>query len=375
VSRYTDISHIVLFNCVVDFHEATFYIYSMTITTYKDAGVDIKKADDVLNRIKHNICSTFNPFVLNTIGGFAAVTEIPNSYEKPVMISSTDGVGTKLKIAFNANKHDTVGIDLVAMSVNDILTMGAKPFYFLDYFATGHIEEKVYEDVIMGICDGCTLADCALIGGETAEMPSFYRDGEYDLAGFAIGFVEKDKIINGSAITEGDSIIALASNGLHSNGYSLVRMVLFEVHSLKIHDKVKGLELPLSEELLKPTKIYVKSVQQVLAKYTVKGMAHITGGGLPGNISRIIPKGLGAQLNVSSYKIPPIFTLIQELGNVPFDEMCSTFNMGIGFVLVVDPGDEDAISKLLQESGETVFHLGNIQKVSGKEIITISLNQ
>jgi len=347
----------------------------MTITTYKDAGVDIKKADDVLNRIKHNICSTFNPFVLNTIGGFAAVTEIPNSYEKPVMISSTDGVGTKLKIAFNANKHDTVGIDLVAMSVNDILTMGAKPFYFLDYFATGHIEEKVYEDVIMGICDGCTLADCALIGGETAEMPSFYRDGEYDLAGFAIGFVEKDKIINGSAITEGDSIIALASNGLHSNGYSLVRMVLFEVHSLKIHDKVKGLELPLSEELLKPTKIYVKSVQQVLAKYTVKGMAHITGGGLPGNISRIIPKGLGAQLNVSSYKIPPIFTLIQELGNVPFDEMCSTFNMGIGFVLVVDPGDEDAISKLLQESGETVFHLGNIQKVSGKEIITISLNQ
>lgn len=347
----------------------------MAITTYKDAGVDIKKADNVLNRIKKNICSTFNPFVLNTIGGFAAITEIPTSYTNPVMISSTDGVGTKLKIAFNANKHDTVGIDLVAMSVNDILTMGAKPFFFLDYFATGHIEEKVYEDVIMGICDGCTLADCALIGGETAEMPSFYRDGEYDLAGFAIGFVEKDNIINGLSIKEGDAIIALASSGLHSNGYSLVRKVLFEVHSLKIHDTVNGLEVPLSEELLKPTRIYVKSVQQVLEKYTIKGMAHITGGGLPGNISRIIPTGLGAHLNISSNKVPPIFTLIQELGNVPFDEMCLTFNMGIGFIIVVDRNEEDAIMRLLRESGEDVFHLGNIRKVSGKETITISLTQ
>jgi len=345
----------------------------MSITTYKDAGVDIKKADDVLNRIKHHICNTFNPFVLNTIGGFAAVTEIPKGYKNPVMVSSTDGVGTKLKIAFNANKHDTIGIDLVAMSVNDILTMGAKPFFFLDYFATGHIEERVYEDVIMGICDGCTLADCALIGGETAEMPSFYRDGEYDLAGFAIGFVDKDKIINGSTIKEGDAIIALASNGLHSNGYSLVRKVLFEVHSLKVHDKVKGLEVPLYEELLKPTRIYVKSVEQILEQYTVKGMAHITGGGLPGNISRIIPKGLGANLNVSSKKILPIFTLIQELGNITFDEMCSTFNMGIGFILVIEQAEMDAITRLLQKSGETVFHLGDIRKVSGKEAITISL--
>jgi len=346
----------------------------MSVTTYRDAGVDIKKADDVLNRIKHHICNTFNPFVMNTIGGFAAVTEIPKGYKNPVMVSSTDGVGTKLKIAFNANKHDTIGIDLVAMSVNDILTMGAKPFFFLDYFATGHIEEKVYEDVITGICDGCTLADCALIGGETAEMPSFYRDGEYDLAGFAIGFVEKDKIINGSTIKEGDAIIALASNGLHSNGYSLVRKVLFEVHSLKVHDKVEGLEVPLYEELLKPTRIYVKSVQKILEHYSVKGMAHITGGGLPGNISRIIPKGLGAQLNVPSAKIPSIFTLIQELGNVPFDDMCETFNMGIGFILVVDQGEKDAIMRSLQESGETVFHLGDIRRVSGKETITVSLN-
>jgi phosphoribosylformylglycinamidine cyclo-ligase len=345
----------------------------MATTTYKDAGVDIKKADDVLNRIKHNISSTFNPFVLNTIGGFAAATEIPKGYVNPVMVSSTDGVGTKLKIAFNANKHDTVGIDLVAMSVNDILTMGAKPFFFLDYFATGHIEEKVYEDVIMGICEGCTLANCALIGGETAEMPSFYRDGEYDLAGFAIGFVEKDKIINGSAIREGDAIIALASSGLHSNGFSLVRKVFFEVHSLKVHEMVGDLKVPLYEELLKPTRIYVKSIEKVIERYTVKGMAHITGGGLPGNISRIIPKGLGAQLQVSTKKIPPIFNLIQEFGNVPFDEMCSTFNMGIGFILVVDQGEKTAIMNLLQESGETAFHLGDIRKVSGKRVVTISL--
>jgi phosphoribosylformylglycinamidine cyclo-ligase len=345
----------------------------MAITTYKDAGVDIKKADNVLNRIKHNISSTFNPFVLNSIGGFAAATEIPKGYRNPVMVSSTDGVGTKLKIAFNANKHDTVGIDLVAMSVNDILTMGAKPFFFLDYFATGHIEEKVYEDVIMGICEGCTLADCALIGGETAEMPSFYRDGEYDLAGFAIGFVEKDNIVNGSTIADGDAVIALASSGLHSNGFSLVRKVLFEVHSIKIQDTVEGITVPIFEELLKPTRIYVKSVEKVLKQYTVKGMAHITGGGLPGNISRIIPKGLGAHLQISYSKTPPIFHLVQKLGSVPFEEMCATFNMGIGFVLVVRKDDKTAIMDLLKESGEEPFHFGDIHKVSGKETVRISL--
>jgi phosphoribosylformylglycinamidine cyclo-ligase len=218
------------------------------------------------------------------------------------------------------------------------------------------------------------LADCALIGGETAEMPSFYRDGEYDLAGFAIGFVEKDKIINGSTIKEGDSIIALASSGLHSNGFSLVRKVLFEVHSLKVQDIVGGLQRPLYEELLKPTRIYVKTVEKILERYNVKGMAHITGGGLPGNISRIIPKGLGAQIHIANDKIPAIFNLIQELGNVPFDEMCSTFNMGIGFVIVVDPSDKTAVMNLLQESGETAFYLGNIQKVSGKETVKVTLN-
>jgi phosphoribosylformylglycinamidine cyclo-ligase len=346
----------------------------MAATTYKDAGVDIKKADNVLNRIKHNICSTFNPFVLNSIGGFAAVTEIPKGYRNPVMVSSTDGVGTKLKIAFNVNKHDTVGIDLVAMSVNDILTMGAKPYFFLDYFATGHIEEKVYEDVIMGICEGCTLADCALIGGETAEMPSFYRDGEYDLAGFATGFIEKDKIINGSTIADGDAIIALASSGLHSNGFSLVRKVLFEIHSISLSNKIDGIDGPLFEELLKPTRIYVRAVEKLLEKYAVKGMAHITGGGLPGNISRIIPKGLGAHLRVEQNRIPPIFDIIQKLGNVPFDEMCATFNMGIGFVLVIKQEEKTAVLNFLHENGETAFHLGDIRRASGKETIKIALD-
>lgn len=345
----------------------------MAVTTYKDAGVDIKKADNVLNRIKHNICSTFNPFVLNSIGGFAAVTEIPKGYRNPVMVSSTDGVGTKLKIAFNVNKHDTVGIDLVAMSVNDILTMGAKPYFFLDYFATGHIEEKVYEDVIMGICEGCTLADCALIGGETAEMPSFYREGEYDLAGFAIGFIEKDKIINGATIADGDAIIALASSGLHSNGFSLVRKVLFEIHSINLNNKIDGIHGPLFDELLKPTRIYVRSVEKLMEKFTIKGMAHITGGGLPGNISRIIPKGLGADLRVEQKRIPSIFDIIQKLGNVPFDEMCATFNMGIGFVLVIKQEEKMAVLNFLHENGETAFHLGDIRKASGKETIKIVL--
>lgn len=346
----------------------------MGITTYKDSGVDIKKADDVLNRIKGHICGTFNPFVLNSIGGFAAVTEIPKGYRNPVMVSSTDGVGTKLKIAFQANKHDTVGIDLVAMSVNDILTLGAKPFFFLDYFATGHLEEKVYEDVIMGICEGCSLSDCALIGGETAEMPSFYRDGEYDLAGFAVGFVERDGVIDGHTIQDGDAVIGLGSNGLHSNGFSLVRKILFEVHSLKVFEVVPSLGVPLFQELLRPTRIYVKSVLKVLERYTVKGMAHITGGGLPGNIARIIPKGLGARLEISRERIPPIFQLIQELGNVPFEEMCSTFNMGIGLVMVVARDDEEGVMSLLKECGEDAFPIGHIRKSSGKETVSVSIN-
>jgi phosphoribosylformylglycinamidine cyclo-ligase len=332
----------------------------MPVLTYKDAGVDIKKADDVLNRIKHKIHNTYNSCVMNSIGGFAALTEVPRNFKDPVMVSSTDGVGTKLKIAFLAGKHNTVGIDLVAMCANDIVTLGAHPFFFLDYFACGRIEDKVYSDVIAGICDGCTLAGCALVGGETAEMPSFYKDGEYDLAGFGIGFVEREKIVDGSSIRPGDVIIALPSSGLHSNGYSLVRKALFEVHNVDIHATYDGFSTPLWEELLQPTRIYAKPLIPILENFTVKGMAHITGGGLPGNIERILPAGSAARVYIDEVRIPSIFRFIQRLGNVANEEMLKTFNMGLGFILVVDRADEQAVLDKLAVAGEKPFVAGEI---------------
>jgi phosphoribosylformylglycinamidine cyclo-ligase len=332
----------------------------MSILTYKEAGVDIEKADRYIGRIKPKIQRTFNQYVLNSVGGFGSLIEVPKGYQQPVLVSSTDGVGTKLKIAFLANKHDTVGIDLVAMSVNDILTLGAKPLYFLDYFACGRLEERVYHEVISGICDGCQAAGCALVGGETAEMPSFYEDGEYDLAGFATGIIEKEEIIDGSHIKKGDVVIGLPSNGLHSNGYSLVRKVFFEVHNYSVDDAVADMGGKLGEELLKPTKIYVSAVHKVLESCRIHGMAHITGGGLPGNIERVIPNGLSAFIDVPLKGIPTVFTTIMRLGNVPFEEMCSTFNMGIGFVLVVDAADEDAVIKAVEGTGEKAIRVGDI---------------
>jgi len=340
--------------------------------TYKDAGVDIKKADNLLGDIRGRIQRTFNPFVMNSIGAFAALTEVPSGYERPVLVSSTDGVGTKLKVAFDAGKHDTVGIDLVAMSVNDILTMGAKPYFFLDYFASGRLEDAVYKDVIAGICSGCEMAGCALIGGETAEMPSFYKDGEYDLAGFAMGFVEKDGIINGSRIQEGDVVIGLASSGLHSNGYSLARKVFFEVGKLTVFDRVDGIEGTVGDELLKPTRIYVKPVLGVMEKFRINGMAHITGGGLPGNIERIIPDGLTAHIALSREKVPPVFTHMMNLGGISFEEMYSTFNMGIGFVLIAGKENEKAILDSLSESGEIPFTMGYIQKSGDNPKVVIA---
>jgi phosphoribosylformylglycinamidine cyclo-ligase len=344
----------------------------MSGITYKDAGVDIHKADRLLWDIKRNIQSTFNPFVLNSVGGFAALTEIPTGYRNPVLVSSTDGVGTKLKIAIMSGKHDTVGIDLVAMSVNDVLTMGAKPYYFLDYFASGRIEDSTYKDVIAGICEGCRIAGCALIGGETAEMPSFYRDGEYDLAGFAMGFVEKDRIINGSSIEEGDAVIGLASSGIHSNGYSLVRKVLLEVHNLNIFEPVQGIEGALWEELLRPTRIYVVPILKVLDEFNVKGMAHITGGGLPGNIQRIIPDGFTANMRLDRGRIPNIFNTIMTLGDVPFEEMCSTFNMGVGYVCIVHGAHESGVLETLNTIGETAFTLGHIEKTGADRKVLIT---
>jgi phosphoribosylformylglycinamidine cyclo-ligase len=345
----------------------------MTFLTYKDSGVDIKKADNVLNRIKGKIHATYNTCVMNSIGGFASLTEVPREYNDPVMVSSTDGVGTKLKIAFVAGEHSTVGIDLVAMCANDILTLGAKPFFFLDYFACGRLEDKVYSDVIAGICDGCALAGCALVGGETAEMPSFYKDGEYDLAGFGIGFVERSKIVDGSSIEPGDAIIALPSSGLHSNGYSLVRKALFEVHNIDTSVTYEGFSAPLWEELLKPTKIYARAVLPVLRKFSVKGMAHITGGGLPGNIERILPEGSAAELSIDGHHIKPIFRFIQKLGNVADEEMLRTFNMGLGFVVVVGKKERDAILDELFEAGEEPFVAGQITDATGDMRVSVTI--
>jgi len=334
----------------------------MKSVTYKDSGVNIKKADSLIDDLKSRIQKTFNPHVLNGIGGFGALAEVPKEYKNPVLVSSTDGVGTKLKIAFAADKHDTVGIDLVGMSVNDILTLGAKPFFFLDYYACGRIEDRVYKEVISGICEGCEMAACALIGGETAEMPSFYTAGEYDLAGFAVGIVEKNRIIDGSRITAGDVIIGLASNGLHSNGYSLVRHVLFDIHKLNVNDLWEDTNTKLYEELLRPTRIYVKPVLEVSAQCNIKGMVHITGGGLPGNIKRVIPDGLMASVHVAIDSAPGIFRYIMKLGNIDFQEMCSTFNMGTGYVLIVGRDDEKAVSDLLEKLGEKATVLGYIEK-------------
>ena len=344
----------------------------MKTITYKDSGVDIARADRLIDTLKDRIKATHNVNVLNMIGGFAALTEVPKSYMNPVLVSSTDGVGTKLKVAFMAGKHDTVGIDLVGMSVNDILTLGAKPLFFLDYYACGKIDEKVYPAVIGGVCDGCMQADCALVGGETAEMPSFYKDDEYDLAGFAVGVVEKDAIIDGSTISAGDAVIGLASNGLHSNGYSLVRKLFFDVKKYRVDEEVPGITGKLYEELLKPTRIYVKPVLEVISKFTVKGMAHITGGGLPGNISRIIPDGLGSSLKVDLARVPPVFRALMEAGNLDLNEACHTFNMGTGFVLIVKDAEADDVIRSLNGAGETASRIGTIEKVSGDTKVTVT---
>jgi phosphoribosylformylglycinamidine cyclo-ligase len=344
----------------------------MKYLTYKDSGVDIKKADALIDQVRSRIQKTFLPEVLNPIGGFGALTELPRGYKDPVLVSSTDGVGTKLRIAFLSGKHDTVGIDLVAMSVNDILTLGARPFFFLDYYACNSIEEHIYKNVITGICDGCEMAGCALIGGESAEMPSMYQEGEYDLAGFAVGLVEKDRIIDGSRIRENDSIIGLASSGLHSNGFSLVRKVFFDIHHFDVSAEIEGMNGKLYEELLKPTRIYVKPVLKTLESFDVKGMVHITGSGLPGNIKRVVPEGLCARISLSLKRLPDIFKLIMKLGNIELQEMCSTFNMGIGFLLVVSKADEKAIIRTLTDLGETAFPIGTIEKSPDSEKVHIS---
>jgi len=331
--------------------------------TYKKAGVDIDEGERFVNLISRMVKKTFRREVMTEIGSFSALFKLDmKKYKAPVLVSGTDGVGTKLKIAFMMDRHNTVGIDLVAMCVNDILTSGAEPLFFLDYFATGKLKPKKASEVIEGIVTGCKESGCSLIGGETAEMPGFYPEGEYDLSGFAVGVVDKEKIINGSKIKEGDVIIGMASNGLHSNGYSLVRRLFFDIRKMSVDTYVPDLENTLGEELLRPTKIYVKAFTALKDKLKIKGMAHITGGGIPGNLPRMLPKSFHANIRIGSWPIPKIFSFIKNVGNVDEDEMKKTFNMGIGYVVVVSKSiAEDAIS-LLRKSGYEAFIIGNIGK-------------
>ncbi|MEW6418021.1 MAG: phosphoribosylformylglycinamidine cyclo-ligase [Nitrospirota bacterium] len=331
--------------------------------TYKEAGVDIDEGERFVKLISSLVKKTFRQEVITDIGSFNALFNLNvKKYKKPVLVSGTDGVGTKLKIAFMMDRHDTVGIDLVAMCVNDILTSGAEPLFFLDYFATGRLDSKKTTEVIKGIVKGCKEAGCSLIGGETAEMPGFYSEDEYDLSGFAVGVVNKEKIIDGSKIKEGDAIIGIASNGLHSNGYSLVRKVFFESKKMKIDAYIPDLGTILGEELLKSTKIYVKAFMALKDKLKIKGMAHITGGGIPGNLPRILPKGICANIKAIAWPVHPIFRLIKEMGNVPEEDMKKTFNMGIGYVMVVSANKAEDTISILNKSGYKAFNIGNTEK-------------
>ena len=336
--------------------------------SYKDAGVDIDAGDALIERIKPYAKKTMREGVLNGLGGFGALFEISKKYQNPVLVSGTDGVGTKLKLAFEWGFHDTVGIDLVAMSVNDILVQGAEPLFFLDYFACGKLDIDTAANVIKGIAQGCEQSNCALIGGETAEMPTMYPDGEYDLAGFAVGAVEKDKIINGSTITAGDVILGLASNGVHSNGFSLVRKVL-EVSKADLNMDMGG--VTLQQAISAPTRIYVKPILATLEQINIKGMAHITGGGLTENVPRVLPDGLQAVIHANSWTRSPLFQWLQQAGNISDDEMHRVFNCGIGMVVIVSANDTNQARKILSAQGETVFTLGEIRALPAGEAPTV----
>ena len=322
------------------------------MASYKDSGVDIEEGYRSVKLIKEHAAKTFIPGVLNGIGSFAGMFEL-GKYENPVIVSGTDGVGTKLQIAFKTKKYDTVGIDCTAMCVNDILCHGGKPLFFLDYIACGKLEAEVSSDIVKGIAEGCLQANCALIGGETAEMPGFYKDGEYDIAGFAVGVVEKSKIIDGSKIKPGDTLIGIASSGVHSNGYSLVRKLVPDLN-IDFNGRKIG------EVLLTPTKIYVKPILKLLESFDIKGMAHITGGGFYENIPRMFKEELTAVIEKSSYEVPEIFKYLMSLG-VTENDMYNTYNMGIGFVLAVDESIASGVIESLEASGEKAWRIGHVE--------------
>ncbi|MDI3494887.1 MULTISPECIES: phosphoribosylformylglycinamidine cyclo-ligase [Pseudothermotoga] len=325
--------------------------------TYKDSGVDIDAADLSVQMIKRYARQTHIDGVLGDIGNFGAFFQLDDSLRQPVLVSGADGVGTKLKVAFMMDKHDTVGIDCVAMCVNDILVHGARPLFFLDYIAVGKLIPEKISQIVKGIAEGCTQAGCALIGGETAQMPDMYKEEEYDLAGFAVGVVEREKLLDGSKIKQRDAVIGLASNGLHSNGFSLVRKVL--LGKMKVDEYISDLKKTLGEELLTPTKIYVRTVLDVLND-KIHGMAHITGGGLLENLPRILPEGLEFRIDKNSWEVPVIFKIIQRLGKIDSKEMYRTFNMGIGFVMVVERDEVENLLRKLNELGQNAWIIGDI---------------
>ncbi|MES1158232.1 MAG: phosphoribosylformylglycinamidine cyclo-ligase [Haliangium ochraceum] len=330
--------------------------------TYRGAGVDIDAGDELVERIKGHVRRTMRPEVMTDLGGFAGLCALPTGYREPVLVSCTDGVGTKLKLAFLTGKHDTVGIDLVAMSVNDLVVSGAEPLFFLDYFASGRLEVGVAEQVIAGIADGCQQARCALLGGETAELPGFYAPGEYDLAGFCVGVVEKSLRVDGRAIQAGDTLLGLASSGFHSNGYSLVRAVFLDHMHADLAQPVEGLDVPLGEALLRPTRIYVRSIRKLAAAGLMRGAAHITGGGLVDNPSRMLPPGalLKLQIRLGSWPVPAVMQVLARAGRVSPDEMRRTFNLGIGMVVCVASDRAAEARSLLESEGEQVYEIGAV---------------
>jgi phosphoribosylformylglycinamidine cyclo-ligase len=359
------------------------YTYELTITeeqalsdssiTYKDAGVDIDSGNRFVKLIKPLVKATYRPEVMADIGGFGGLFSLnAGKYRHPVLVSGTDGVGTKLKVAFKADKHDTIGIDLVAMCVNDIIVQGAEPLFFLDYLATGRLIPEKGAEIVKGISQGCSMAGCALIGGETAEMPGFYSSEEYDLAGFAVGVVERDNLIDGSSITVGNKLIGLASSGLHSNGYSLARRIIFDKLGLGINDELPGLGRSVAEELLIPTRIYVKSILNLIRDFRINGIAHITGGGLLENVPRVLPNGCKAIINKNTWGMPAICMLMQQAGNIDEMEMFRTFNCGIGMVLVVPESEAEEVLIRLSGLNEQAFVIGEVGKCeAGEECVDL----
>ncbi|PGM59720.1 phosphoribosylformylglycinamidine cyclo-ligase [Bacillus sp. AFS053548] len=333
---------------------------------YKQAGVDIEAGYEAVNRMKKHVQKTMRQEVLGGLGGFGGMFDLSKfNLKEPVLVSGTDGVGTKLKLAFQMDRHDTIGIDAVAMCVNDIVVQGAEPLFFLDYLAVGKAVPERIEQIVKGVSDGCVQAGCSLVGGETAEMPGMYPEDEYDIAGFAVGIVDKPKLVTGQSIKEGDFLLGISSNGIHSNGYSLVRKVLLEKGGLTLDQHIDKLGHTLGEELLRPTKIYVKPILNVLKKFEVKGMAHITGGGFIENIPRMLPEGIGAEIDYGSWPIQPIFDLLEEIGELKREEMFNIFNMGIGMVLAVSEENLHDTIKLLEEDGEKVFIIGRTKAGEG----------